>query len=509
MMPQFTVEVIPAEATAHGTHVIAVAKYICAPPTIGYSVPVTFDCALACTAIGWPMQMGILTIDFYTDDPTCPSAGVSRSKYFPQMVTMGLGCRPGNPSPEGIWQGEYFSSVTLISGPPAYGMSFRIRAVMTVNVDASVSVFITIDRLVPNSEFVPPPANGSNVYVECGNFSTTLTRLIDPSADPLARNVSWVMTNPNQVSFNTGGGYCETDIRSANATVVLMPYKLGCDGRANAGTQSNCALDTGYRTYSCMAVLIKPSTAGAFRPQWSQMGVNTGDDRRCFEGNNAGPSATPFAISAQLSPPPIYPDLMELLNCSCPNENAVISDKQQIQFTRCAGFDVVLKSVNKSDPCLAVRPSGNGNPWQIGAYTVDSVVKAQTGHWIATCSFPTMAGAPNVVIYGLEFPTGILAECVPIPSLGEQVFSMPPIVPPSAKELMAKINKVKELPCIHLGQQLETTPSCGCSGGNLYECAKHGKCRVQGNTIEMNCWRCPDYIDRTENNGMIDVNNGG
>jgi len=117
----------------------------------------------------------------------------------------------------------------------------------------------------------------------------------------------------------------------------------------------------------------------------------------------------------------------------------------------------------------------------------------------------------------MEFPSGVLAECVPIPSEGSEPIKLaiqsesPPATKErtAAKTMLEKMRLVQISPCAHLGQQLETTPSCGCSGGNLHECARHGKCRVQGNTIEMNCWRCPDYIDRTENNGMINENNGG
>ncbi len=71
------------------------------------------------------------------------------------------------------------------------------------------------------------------------------------------------------------------------------------------------------------------------------------------------------------------------------------------------------------------------------------------------------------------------------------------------KKTIKKMEIVKLKPCINLGPSLEDKPSCGCAGGVLHECAKHGVCRVSGNTKEMNCWRCPDYIDQASQNDKI------
>ena len=113
-----------------------------------------------------------------------------------------------------------------------------------------------------------------------------------------------------------------------------------------------------------------------------------------------------------------------------------------------------------------------------------------------------------MVVYGLEFPSGILAECVPIPVEG-----MPPVEraiqsesPPAkaertaAKTMIEKMRLVQTSPCIHLGEALETQASCGCGGAGaiLRACAIHGKCRVAGNTVEMNCWKCDDYVKKEQ-----------
>ena len=483
---------------------VLVARDICAAAPV-YSVPVTFDCSLACTAIGWPMQMGVLMMRFYSDDPDCPSAGLYPSLYISGTLSLPLGCIPGNPSPEGIWQGRTFYTVQLIPGPPPFGMSFRFQAVMTVELDASVNVTVTMERLVPNAEFSPPPADGSNVYVTCATWSQNLVRYLPEGADPLARNINWILTNPALIPVTTSGEYCETDIRSASMSVVLMPFKLGCDGTADNGAKADCSLDTGYRTYSCMAVLVEPMTPGAWPAQWTQMGTNkSGGIFGCFSGTNSRTIA-PVA-AAKLDPP--RENAIDLLNCGC-GEDPVNGDRQQIQYGTAAGYEVVLKSVNKGEPCLSIRIGGVGNTWTVAeSYDIDLTILADTGHYVRKASFPTVPGAPKVVVYGMEFPSGILADCVPIPSEGgpPRVATIRSESPPAAKErtaaraMIEKMHLVQVSPCVHLGEALETQASCGCGGAGaiLRACAIHGKCRVTGNTVEMNCWKCDDYVEKEQ-----------
>ena len=482
-----------------------VARDICSSAP-AYSTPVTFDCSLACTAIGWPMQMGVLTINFYADDPDCPAAGVRASSFLPGQIALPLACVPGNPPPEGIWQGQAFFSSVLIPGPPQFGMSFRFQATMTVELDASVNISVTMQRLVPNGEFSPPPADGSNVYVTCATWSQNLVRYLSPETDPLARNINWILTNPELVSVAPSGPYCETDIRSATMSVILMPVKLGCDGMADNVARADCSLDTGYRTYSCMAVLVEPITPGDWPAQWFQMGTNKPLDYRCFNGTNSR-TVTPVA-AAHLNPSPTYPPAIDLLNCGC-GEDPINGDKQQIQYGMAAGYEVVLKSVNKNSPCLAIRVAGAGNPWTADSVlNLDWTILEDTGHYVRQASFPTVPGAPKVVVYGMEFPSGILADCVPIPSEGgpPRVVAIRSESPPAAKErtaaraMIEKMHQVQVSPCVHLGEALETQASCGCGGGGaiLRACAVHGKCRVAGNTLEMNCWKCDDYVAKEQ-----------
>jgi hypothetical protein len=454
------------------------------------------------------MQMGVLLMSFYSDDPDCPAAGLSPSIYIPgsAILNLPLACIPGNPSPEGIWQGQTFVSVQLIPGPPPFGMSFRFRAVMTVELNASVNVSVTMERLVPNSEFSPPPEDGSNVYVTCATWSQNLVRNLPEGSDPLARNINWIMTNPALIPVTTSGEYCETDIRSASMSVILMPFKLGCDGTADKGTKADCSLDTGYRTYSCMAVLVEPMTPGAWPAQWTQMGTNKlGGIFGCFSGTNSRTIA-PVA-AAKLDPS--RENAADLLNCGCNGEDPINGDRQQIQYGIAAGYEVVFKSVNKNSPCIAIRVAGVGNPWtRDSVLNLDETILADTGHYVRQASFPTVPGAPKVVVYGLEFPSGILADCVPIPTDrgSPRVVPIKSESPPATKErtaaraMIEKMHLVQVSPCVHLGEALETQASCGCGGAGaiLKACAIHGKCRVAGNTVEMNCWKCDDYVKKEQ-----------
>jgi hypothetical protein len=236
------------------------------------------------------------------------------------------------------------------------------------------------------------------------------------------------------------------------------------------------------------------------------MGTNKPLDYRCFNGTNSR-TVSPVA-AASLTPSPSYPPIADLLNCGC-GEDPINGDKQQIQYGMAAGYEVVLKSVNKNSPCLAIRVAGAGNPWtRDSVLNLDETILADTGHYVRQASFPTVPGAPKVVVYGLEFPSGILADCVPIPTDrgSPRVVPIKSESPPATKErtaaraMIEKMHLVQVSPCVHLGEALETQASCGCGGGGaiLRACAVHGKCRVAGNTLEMNCWKCDDYVAKEQ-----------
>lgn len=504
-----------------------IATDACKSANICQSMPVEIDCSLACTPVGWPMQYGWLFIDFYRQPVDCSNQDPSwnNSRYCVNAAIY-LECQPSDPVVDnGVWQGSItVDCAPLIQDGIAYGLTLQICARMYVNNDGSLTYTVQISRIIPASDITPPPAGNLNQISPCGTITKTLYR-----ADPtLPINVYREYRFPGGLDPVTGlpkaneafdvalGNLtsCPLDIRSVMLTGVLVPYPVGCDGTAENAPAGQCSLDTGFKTYSCFAALIRPTTPGDFPPHWVQMGVNTvalGGPYWCITGTSGSTASTP-PLAPGISPvPPLgytYPAPSDIVTIGCPGEDPVNGDSQQIQFATVGDYDIVLKSVNGGGICAAMRITGVGNPWMIGTQVgFNSTIYNQTGHYIKTFTFAGLTGNPIATIYGLEFPWGIIAQCVEDENPPEM---LPPIAdePPkvvdreaearqSARqkilELRDRMNMVRQNPCIHLGEQLETIPSCGCSGGNLHSCAKHGKCRVTGNTVEMNCWRCQDY----------------
>lgn len=500
----------------------AIAYDICKSESSCRGVAVSLDCSLACTAIGWPMISGLLTIDMYRRDDDCPSPEELRSRYFNGGVGISLGCPPTTPVVDnGNWQGVVIQDGIVLAGPPARGLTIQFCGKISVNEDATISATVELSRIVLASEIFPPPANGLNVIVPCGSVSANLTRIVAPGYSPLI-NEPWYLGHEGLLDFTVTGENCPLDVRSAKITLLLIPFKVGCDGTADGYAQAECSLNTGYRTYSCFSALTMPTTAGTFKPVWKQLGVNGKGDASvngCFFGGNGGSTLVP-PTAGSYGPMNAngYPTASDILNCGCAGESTLVGDRQEIQFTdqrvvditpdSDPHYDIVIKSVNRGAPCIAMRIHGNGNPWTVGAYTVNSSILDQTGHWIATATFAGLTGNPIAICYGMEFPSGITADCVPIPSLmvGPATQQLAPPEPKPEKpvhpaRLMAnKMRLVQTSPCVHLGEALETQASCGCGGAGaiLRACAIHGKCRVTGNTVEMNCWKCDDYVEKEQ-----------
>lgn len=64
----------------------------------------------------------------------------------------------------------------------------------------------------------------------------------------------------------------------------------------------------------------------------------------------------------------------------------------------------------------------------------------------------------------------------------------------TAQDLIQQSKTRLALPCIHRGEALEASASCGCGGAVLTECAVYGQCRPYGTATDAQvCTRCPDY----------------
>ena len=78
----------------------------------------------------------------------------------------------------------------------------------------------------------------------------------------------------------------------------------------------------------------------------------------------------------------------------------------------------------------------------------------------------------------------------------------PPAVGPTPAqlEMLKRIKLHMASPCVHLGQQLEDKPSCGCGGtlAILHSCDRHGKCRISSrDQSHRTCVSCDDYVPRS------------
>ena len=63
-----------------------------------------------------------------------------------------------------------------------------------------------------------------------------------------------------------------------------------------------------------------------------------------------------------------------------------------------------------------------------------------------------------------------------------------------AQELIQQSKQRLALPCVHRGQPLEESASCGCGGAVLTACSVYGQCRPYGTATDAQvCTRCPDY----------------
>ncbi len=493
---------------------------ICKPDS-SFGVPVTLECSLACTPLGYPMTMGVASLNFLTTN--CIDAEPEKSKWIDRIIAIGLSCINAEPVVDGVWVGEYVTDVAA-PGVPGKGFTMRIRAMMTV-VDANtLQLQLNFYRLIPGSE--QEPVSDINSWGSCGAVLLLCYRQLPPGGDINDRTVNWTFVS-ELTPFNPGGA-CATDIRYISVGISLLPWRFGCDGTANAGAKADCSLASGNRSYSCFAVSVRPTDSynPLYQgPAFAQLGVN---DPGC--GGNVvcgcytgelylwGGSVTPSTSNA-----------MQILLAGCGGE--LVDAKQRIQFVRCGGYDILLKTIAKGPLCVAVR--GSDNPqwgWQIAGRDENTFeLYPAVDHVIGRAYFPTLIGKPEVVIIGMEFPnpeiTGCIHELPPLPEIWPPApndalvrnTSLSPIrysdfpsaylrysatglslaspMLDDANQLVAQVKARYTLRCIHLGEELGGTACCGSSA--LYQCAIYDKCRRYGVSKdgEPICGTCIDFTE--------------
>lgn len=209
------------------------------------------------------------------------------------------------------------------------------------------------------------------------------------------------------------------------------------------------------------------------------------------------------------------------------------------------GSDITKKALvfNRFDQWLEyeLQPSGDPIKMTIRNFNANNNLKYATGNTFYTWSSLSSWG-PNYTQYailrgpktGSTIPDGVLQyvshSCSPfsmtfagslwmsygryfneydthianveitfsLPSNGLVTMAGPPAQmgnPTTPAQSLIQQSKTRlALPCIHRGQPLEESASCGCGGAVLTACSLYGKCRPYGTATDAQvCTRCPDY----------------
>ena len=469
----------------HKTHVGSPAYDICAVVPAGAQ---GFDvaCSLVCY-LGAPYISGVIMYHMYRE--TCSGGTADTFLYSPSEFTIAVGCSPAyneNSMNNDTWVGN--ATAVTSHGTSGYGykikMDATLQAVYVPPAGGSPAsnylvVTVTTSRLMP----------GTLLWAVCNTQSMTLTETTASAAGDgyFSRQYESAIT---ATTFN--GTNCSDEVKYVKATVTLMSYRFGC-AIANPEPSKKCALRTiraGItRSYSCLVCLITPATRYAWTPQVAQMGYNApgcgfGSRCGCWEWDGVA-----------LDPPDISPS--DLLNVGCPNESPS-SNIQQIQYgfgginSYGNSYQVLLKTINRTGAmCVAARIFGGS--WVVGTLSIIQAVDP----FIMKADFTGLVqDNPVFQFYGMEFPTNAVMDCEA--GYGGYGAPAPPEETP-VRKMMAKMSLVQTNPCVYLGEPLETQASCGCGGGGvLRKCGLHGTCRVSGNTVDRNCWKCDDYSSSQE-----------
>lgn len=530
------------------TEVVIPAYDICKPLDT-YAGPVTLECSLACTPIGYPMQGGVMYLNFHGE--SCGSYDSPISMWFKnRIIPIGLGCVKADEPEDGYWIGYY---ITDVGAPrcddgtysiPGHGLTLRFQVSMTV-VDAN-SLFceVSMQRLVPAAEMDPPTEE--NQWVDCQSGNGTVFRLLNPGDDINDRTINWTFTG-DLIPFEMSSP-CAADVKSMSISVQLFPWRFACSYHQVGLSGEGCGVPVGNYTHSCFTISARPLDIGNYDPRfqgpwWGQLGIL---EAGC--GVTTGPCACGVGELPSVIHPTTSDTTTNLLAVGCPGE--VNGAYQNYQFNARGGYDVLVKTVDKGDICVAVRLRDiPGRPWVIagtGSSTFD--VTTTDTHWYARITVPSLTGQPEINLYALRFPNPVINGCIhdldplpdvwpPPPGAGNVTDSGPakslvrfnndrfsyilwddtvqaimepaPIKTPAfptpmrtisneTKAKMAEIQKRFEKRCIYLGAEKKNTGCCGSS--NLYHCGKYTECRRFGKSRngEQVCSNCDEYKEMTD-----------
>ena len=484
--------IISGKVYLHKTHVSTVGYNLCDPNPVEAK---NFDvnCSLVCY-LGEAFVTGQVYLQLYRED--CDGGLIGTRLFRPNMFWIQVGC-PSNydeDSPRNnTWTGSTTTDTTQgydYGWGPDFGYRIKMDATLTAISPSVISLTISTSRLMPDL-----------TYFGCNSTSFVVTEV----GNQLTSDSDYKLYRSELTPVTFDLENCGGEVKYAVAELSLQRYKFGCSqSYDNNAVKCNLSTKRGgfLRQYSCLVCLITPKDRVSFSPKVVQLGVNpfecdNSNDCRCLNWDG---------YSLQPQSPRMDMD-QSMVTAGCPDE-IPYSNPQKIQYGGVNEYRVVLKTIKDGPICVAARYL-NG-PWVVGTLTI----LKYTNPFIMQADFSGLLGGdPVFQFYGMEFPTSVIEDCQvnPVP---EVIQSFPikektedPLIEYHKKEdleedakiskaldMVKKIHKIKHNPCISLGMALEKTPSCGCGGGILHECKKHGTCRQAGNDPKVQlCWKCSDY----------------
>ena len=484
---------------------------ICDPTPKASSIQ-ELECSLVCSSLAWPFKSGTLQVSFF--DKECFTNLAVPSPCSPPTVNINLGCPPSlTPPATSSWSGMAPSyQVTMIQNPPR-GYRIRLYGSMTVQPNPNyVTASFTMEALMLASDINPSAPDDLPRWVGCGSLTATLPVV----STSLNKRDPRIYSGNLQAFSPSCGGLAEC-IGAVRLTVVLLPWKFGCDGSIGSGgmapaASQSCGLFSSEKAYSCASAIMLPldSTTATpkFRPQFVQLGLNTNgntEEHGCFYCIGGG-------NSWQCDPLPKFVTSRDLCVIGIPGEES--STIQQIQMGQGPSGTVMLKRVGGG---LWVCLQGDAGRW---VYT-SADLRQRRVPMVLDASFPEFN--TRILIYILEFPSPEIGGCItggdtypplplpPGPTNGlvsdsptdflvwdgpddyllwdvEPMLMLPPSEPMEVMEVAPTAAMIDHrtmlerirLPCIHRGADLEKVADCGCSGQPMKECAVKGVCRILG-----------------------------
>jgi len=484
--------IIGGKVHLHKTHVSRVGYNLCDPDAVEAK---NFDinCSLVCY-LGEAFVSGQLVFNIYRED--CNGGLIGTRLFRPSMFMISVGCPSvyDEDSPRNnTWVGSIITETDQGANWTGNGNYFaykiKIDAIVVAISPSVISVAITTSRQMPDLS-----------WFGCNSISLTL------KSNGVSTSESYYKYYESDLAATSFDlEKCGGEVKYAKASLSLEKYVFGCSQTYDSNGQK-CNLSTNrggfLRQYSCLVCLVTPKDKVSFSPKVVQLGVNpfeceNSNDCRCLQWNGV-----------HLVPQSPRLDMDESMAfAGCPDEYPS-SNTQKIQYGGVNEYSVLLKTIKDGPICVAARYL-NG-PWVVGTLTILKYINP----FIMQADFSgLLAGDPVFQFYGMEFPTSVIEDCQvnPVPEVIQSVLLEEKTEDPlieyhkkqdleedakvaKALDMVRKIHKIKQKPCINLGMALEKVASCGCGGSVLHECKIYKTCRQSGNDEKVQlCWKCSDY----------------